>query len=111
MKTARSLSWIGVAAMTAALFYGFTQGDFFSDGGLILSNPWGIVSMVDLYVGFTLFSMWVFFREKNKLIAIIWIISIMILGFFAGSLYVAIHLGINKGNWTRFFLGWRSDAA
>ena len=55
MKIAKIISWIGVAAMTIALFYGFTQGDFFADGSIILNNPWGIVSLVDLYVGFILF--------------------------------------------------------
>jgi hypothetical protein len=108
MKIARAIAWLGVAAMSAALFFGFTKGDFFADGSIILNNPWGIVSMVDLYVGFTIFSMWVFFREKSKFISILWIIAIMILGFFAGALYTAIHLEINKGDWVRFFLGWRS---
>jgi hypothetical protein len=45
--------------MTAVLVYGFTVGDFSADGAIILSNPWGIVSMVDLYVGFILFSGWI----------------------------------------------------
>lgn len=109
MKIARVIAWLGVAAMSAALFYGFTAGDFFKDGSVILNNPWGIVSMVDLYVGFTLFSMWIFFREKNKLVSIIWIMSIMILGFFSGALYTAVHLGNSNGDWAKFFLGWRSE--
>ena len=51
--------------MTAALLNGFINGSFFEDGGLLLNNPWGIVSMVDLYVGFIIFAMWIFFREEN----------------------------------------------
>ena len=109
MKIAKIIAWIGVLAMTAALYMGFTKGDFFADGAIILDNPWGIVSMVDLYVGFTLFSMWVFFRERSLIVSVLWIISIMILGFFSGSLYVAIHLSKSKGNWNKFFLGWRSS--
>lgn len=109
MKIAKIISWIGVLAMSAALYQGFTKGDFFVDGGMILANPWGIVSMVDLYVGFTLFSMWVFFRERRVIVSLLWIISIMILGFFSGSLYVAIHLSKSKGNWSKFFMGWRSS--
>ena len=31
----------------------------------LISNPWGIVSLVDLYVGFTVFSMWIWFREAD----------------------------------------------
>lgn len=111
MRTAKIISWIGVAAMTFALFNGFTQGDFFADGSILLKNPWGIVSMVDLYVGFTLFSMWIYFREKNKLLAWVLILSMMVFGFFAGSLYVAIHLEKSNGSWKKFFLGWRSNEA
>jgi hypothetical protein len=38
--------------MTAVLIYGFTVGDFAMEGKQLLSMPWGIVSLVDLYVGF-----------------------------------------------------------
>lgn len=108
MRTAKVIAWLGVVAMTLALFQGFSQGDFLKDGGMILKNPWGIVSMVDLYVGFILFSMWIYFREGNPVAAVVWIAAMMIFGFFAGSLYTAINLGRSKGDWHRFFLGHRA---
>ena len=52
MKIAKIISLVCILAMAAALIYGFTVGDFFKDGSVILSNPWGVVSIVDLYVGF-----------------------------------------------------------
>jgi hypothetical protein len=107
MKTAKFLAICGIVAMTGALIYGFSVGDFFVDGALILSNPWGIVSLVDLYVGFMLFSMWIAFREKSVLVVTFWIVLMMILGFFAGALYVLIHLIACKGDWKRFFMGTR----
>ena len=88
MKWIQGVSALGVLAMSVALVYGFTIGDFFLDGGVIVDNPWGVVSLVDLYVGFSLFSLWVFVRETNKALAIAWIVSIMVLGFFSGALYV-----------------------
>ena len=51
MKLAKLISALGVLAMTAVLIYGFTAGDFQSDGAQLLRNPWGVVSMVDLYTG------------------------------------------------------------
>ena len=105
MKLAKIISGLGVLAMTVALFNGFINGDFFADGNAILNNPWGIVSLVDLYVGFIIFSMWIFFREKNILISIVWIVLMMILGFFTGALYVLIVLVTSKGDWLAFFLG------
>lgn len=105
MKTAKVLSFLGILAMSAVLIFGFTQGDFFADGGTLLKNPWGVVSLVDLYVGFTLFSMWIAFREKNILVMILWILAMMILGFFAGALYVFVNLVRAKGDILDFFLG------
>lgn len=105
MKTAKVIGWICLAAMTGGLINGFVNGDFFKDGGELMANPWGVMSMIDLYVGFSLFSMWIFFREKNKLIAVGWIILMMVLGFFTGSLYVIIQLYKSKGDWGKFFLG------
>ena len=51
MKTVKIVSFLGIIAMSVALIYGFGVGDFGADGALILENPWGIVSLVDLYTG------------------------------------------------------------
>ena len=73
MKIAKLISLLGILAMTGVLVYGFTIGDFSGEGSLLLSMPWGIVSMVDLYVGFTLFSAWIVFRERSPVASIIWV--------------------------------------
>lgn len=65
MKLAKIISLLGVLAMTAVLIYGFTVGDFSGEGSQLLSMPWGIVSLVDLYTGFVLFSGWIIYREKS----------------------------------------------
>jgi hypothetical protein len=105
MKIAKIIAWLGLIAMTLVLLNGFINGNFGEDGGELLANPWGIVSLVDLYVGFALFSMWIAFREKNIIVAVIWIILMMVLGFFTGSLYVLIVLYRSKGDWKTFFFG------
>lgn len=105
MKTAILLSSITLLAMTAVLIFGFTVGDFSSDGAKILANPWGIVSLVDLYSGFILFSIWIAYRENSVLPAVIWIILMMTLGFWTGSIYVLIHAIKAKGNWKVLLLG------
>ena len=70
--------------------------------------PRGIVSLVDLYVGFSLFSCWIVFREKAWLPSVIWVVLMMVLGFWAGALYTFIALQTSKDNWKRFWLGRRS---
>jgi len=105
MKIAKMVAFLGVLAMATALIYGFTQGDFGKDGGELLRNPWGIVSLVDLYTGFILFSGWVFYRESSPVSAILWIILIMVLGFFAGALYTLVALYSSQGEWSTFWMG------
>jgi len=109
MKIAKIISAIGAVAMTIALLNGFINGSFFDDGSIIVNNPWGIVSLVDLYVGFIIFSMWIYFREEKKVYGILWIISVMLLGFFSVSIYVLIALFRSHNNWLDFFLGYQKD--
>ena len=109
MKIAKLIALLGLLAMTAVLIYGFIVGDFAVDGAKILSNPWGIVSLVDLYVGFTLFSGWIVYREKAWLPSVIWVIAMMVLGFWAGALYTYLALHGSDGDWKRFWMGKRSD--
>jgi hypothetical protein len=110
MKIAKAISLLGLLAMTLALIYGFTAGNFREDGAALLSNPWGIVSIVDLYVGFILFSGWIIYREKSALRATIWVFLMMVLGFFTGALYTFLALQTSGGNWRRFWMGTRADA-
>jgi hypothetical protein len=109
MTFAKVISWIALLAMTIALLNGFISGNFGQDGGALLTNPWGIVSIVDLYAGFALFSLWIAFREDSFFSAALWIIFLMVLGFFAGSLYVLIMLYKSDGDWLRFFLGSKKE--
>jgi hypothetical protein len=108
MKIAKLVAIIGLLAMTGILIYGFTLGDFAGEGAKLLAMPWGIVSLVDLYVGFSLFSCWIVFREKTWLPSLIWVILMMTLGFWAGALYTLIALQTSNGDWKRFWYGKRA---
>jgi len=105
MKLAKLISVLGVLAMTAVLVNGFTRGDFLGEGSQLFAMPWGIVSLVDLYTGFVLFSCWIIYREKSLPVAILWTIAMMTLGFFAGSLYAFVALQSSNGDWRKFWLG------
>ncbi len=109
MKFATIVAWLGLAAMTAVILNGFINGDFFRDGAALIANPWGLVSLVDLYVGFIIFSLWIGFRETNFLTAALWIFLMMVLGFFTASLYLLVALRRSNGDWLAFFLGNRRE--
>jgi hypothetical protein len=108
MKLAKTIALLGLLAMTGILIYGFTVGNFTAEGSQLLSMPWGIVSMVDLYVGFTLFSAWIVYREKAVLPAVIWVVLMMVLGFWTGALYTFLALQASGGDWKRFWMGKRA---
>lgn len=110
MKIATAIALTGLVAMTAVLIYGFTTGNFSVEGARLMAMPWGIVSLVDLYVGFALFSCWIVFRERSWLPAIVWVVLMMVLGFWAGALYTLIALRASHGDWNRFCYGKRAGA-
>jgi len=109
MKIAKLIALLGLLAMTGVLVYGFAVGDFGAEGRRLLAMPWGIVSLVDLYVGFVLFSCWIVYREKSLLRSVVWVVLMMVLGFFTASLYTLIALQTSQGDWRHFWMGRRLE--
>jgi len=107
MKLAKALALLGAVAMTAVLIYAFTNGNLSQEGSVILSMPWGIVSLVDLYVGFFLFSGWIVYREKSLVRSAVWVVLMMVFGFLTASVYAFIALQTSGGDWKRFWMGRR----
>jgi hypothetical protein len=109
MKVAKAVALLGFLAMGGILIYGFAVGNFAEEGNALLSMPWGIVSLVDLYVGFILFSGWIVYREKSLARSIVWVVLMMVLGFFTASLYTLIALQTSGGDWKQFWMGNRTN--
>lgn len=107
MRLAKIVALLGVLIMGSVLIYGFTVGHFTEEGARLLAMPWGIVSLVDVYTMFTLFSVWVVYRERSVVRSAIWVFLIMILGAFICSLYSLIALQTSNGDWRRFWFGHR----
>ncbi|MCS6884995.1 MAG: DUF1475 family protein [Acidobacteriota bacterium] len=110
MLIAKILALAGALLMGASIGYAVIYGDFGKDGAQMLALPWGIVSLVDLYTGFTLFSLWIVYRERSLAKAAIWIFLMMTLGFFTGSVYTLIALHTSRGDWKRFWMGSRATS-
>ena len=105
MKAFRLFAITGTLIMFLALIYGFIAGDFFKEGSILISLAWGKVSLIDVYIGFFLFSGWVLFREEKWITAVMWIILIMVLGNFITCLYVTIESFRSGDNVKLFWLG------
>ena len=91
--------------MGAALTYGFIVGDFWKDGGELMDNPWGIVSLFDVYVGFFFFIGWIAYRESCLGIVLAWALAICVGGNVVAGIYGIIALLNSKGNAQVFFMG------
>ena len=88
--------------------FGFSAGTLSQDGAALVKMPWGIVSLIDVYVGFILFCGWIVYREKNLLFALLLVIMVMVLGNFITSTYALWVLLRSQGNWKKFWLGARA---
>ena len=92
------------AVMAGALIYGFSLGDFL-DFEELLENPWGIVSLFDVYVGFFFFIGWIVYRESCPGIILAWSVAILLGGNLVSGIYALIALLRSKGDARTFFLG------
>jgi hypothetical protein len=105
MTTAKTIAIVGLVAMTGIIGYALTTNTFSTDGARLLAMPWGQVSMVDLYVGFALFSCWIVYRERSRARAIVWVVLMLLLGNWTASLYTLVAQFTSGGDWEKFWLG------
>ncbi len=105
MKLGKIVIFVGIIAMGYGLYNGFVNGDFLVDGKEIMDNPWGIMSLIDIYVSMLIFSAWVAYRESSIIKIVIWIILNIGLGSLAVCVYVLIAMFKSKGDWLTFFMG------
>jgi hypothetical protein len=108
MKIVKLISIVGILAMTVILGYALAVGNISTEGAWFFSHPWGLVSLVDLYTGFALYSVWITYREKSLPLAIFWIVLMLGLGFWAGALYMLLTLNSSGGDWIKFWMGARA---
>ena len=59
---------------------------------VVLGNRWFQATLIDAYLGFGTFYIWVFYRESSMLSRVAWLLLILLLGNLAMSAYVVIRL-------------------
>ena len=102
MTITKVIAYLITIAMVSTIFWAQNQVSVFDS--IIPSLPWGVVSLVDLYAGFILVGIWIFYKEKT-VSALVWIFFLMTLGNLATAIYVIYSLNKSKGNITKFFMG------
>ena len=99
------LGYVGFFIMSSFICYAMVYGEFFTEGSVLTSMPWGIVSLVDIYLGLVLFSFWVYWREQNVRSGLLWVISILTLGNLISCLYLLKAAYDAEGSVIAFWLG------
>lgn len=95
MTAFRIIAALGAIALAAAIVWAsMTAGQSLSEAvGWLVSEPWGVVSLIDLYLGFVLLAILIWVFEPNKLIALAFILPLPVLGNVWSAVWVAWRLG------------------
>lgn len=88
----------------AALSMQDLHGSFMDQLAVVTTLPWGVVSLVDLYVGFLLFAVLVFLTERSWVVAALWAVPVFIVGNIWAALWFVVrmpHLAkqLSKPDW------------
>jgi len=110
MRPVIAISGLVLAAMLAALAYGFLAGDGWSEVRALTAYPWFNVTIVDVYAGLVLFGVWIAYRER-PLAATLWIVALLALGNVLAALYALLAAARSRGDWSRFWLGRRAPGS
>ena len=76
--------------MAVVIGWAMATGSIGEEGSVLLDLPWGVVSLVDVYVGVALIFGWALLRERSPLVALAWLPVFVILGHGGTALYVAV---------------------
>ncbi len=102
MTITKIISYFITVTMTIVIIWAQSEVSIFES--TIPSLPWGVVSLVDLYSGFILFSLWIFYKE-NIISSILWTFFVMTLGSFTIALYIIYSINKSEGSTQKFFMG------
>ena len=92
MKFWRGLLILAALGLIWLIFKGFLAEDMFVAFGRIFADPWGLVALADLYLGFIVSSTLFWCAHAKKSIACAWILALFLLGNVASAIWLAIHL-------------------
>lgn len=79
-------------AILAATGWASLQVPIFATPRAVVTHPWFIATLVDTYLGFFTFWLWLAYKERSKLACLTWLLLICALGNIAMASYVLMQL-------------------
>ena len=86
------ISGLLLIILLGCLAYALRAGDIATSGPVLFGSPWGIMTLVDLYVGFILFALFIISQETERRIAALWIAALLVLGNIVACIYLMVKL-------------------
>jgi len=95
MTFIRILSLIGGLILLASIIWAIqTAGQSLGEAvGWLVSEPWGVVSLIDLYLGFFLLAVLIWLFEPDKRIALLFILPLPFIGNVWPAVWLAWRIG------------------
>lgn len=95
----------GLAIMLILLVWASYSGNFITEGAILMSMPWGLVTLADIYTGLLLMCCWVIIREPSLGVSVAWCLALVFLGNIATCIYVLRCIHQSGGHLPRLMLG------
>ncbi|BBM83265.1 DUF1475 family protein [Candidatus Uabimicrobium amorphum] len=94
-----------LVSMASSIVHALLTANFFESGSMMMNDAWGRTTLLEAYLAFTVFYVWVFYKEGlgGK---IAWFLLIMGIGNVAIASYVLIQIAkMDKGDsWAKLLL-------
>ncbi len=71
---------LGFALLSGSIIWAFGAAPFWPAVSQIVANPWGVVTLIDLYLGFFIFAIVIARFEPNRGVAVALIAAMPVLG-------------------------------
>lgn len=91
--------------MFFGFLYGFMKGDLMNEGTMLFSIPWGRVMILDIYIGFVIFGIWIYFREQTIRRFLIWFIPLLFIGNLIAIAYLIYAIFNSKNDMHKLMFG------
>ncbi len=102
MTAIRIFTTVVTALLFIAIGLSIATGNISDEGRWILDNPWGRMSLIDIYGGVALIAGWVVLREKHPWSVVLWLPVFVILGHAGTAFYASI--AAYRSDDVRYFL-------
>lgn len=82
---------LGLAFLTLVVIASL-NANFLTSFGEVMADPWGLAAIVDLYVGFALFSAFLLLLDGVKPVSFVWIVLLFCVGNAVSVVWMILRL-------------------